>query len=284
MISVVVPAHDEAALIGRGLRRLLADARDGEFDVVVVANGCSDDTAAVARAVGGPVRVVETPRGGKIHALNLGDQHARGFPRLYIDADVEVSTATARAVAEALRRGPALAAGARPRPRGDRSPRLVRWNYEAWTRLPVLNRAYVGSGLYAVSAEGHRRISPFPDIVADDEYVRRSFRESERIGVPEEFDIHLPLSVSAYVRRAVRVRRGNVDLMTTAGNVSPDEAPRGLRPALGLLADPRSWHRVASFIVLNSLVRVAGRFFTGARDTWYRDESVRRAAGPESAG
>jgi glycosyltransferase involved in cell wall biosynthesis len=273
MISVVVPAHEEGAVISRCLEVLLADAREGEFDVVVVANGCTDDTAARARAFGGPVRVVEEPVGGKINALNVGDRHAHGFPRIYLDADVELSTAAARALAGALDAGPALAAGATPRPRGERGPRLVRWHYEAWLRLPVLQRAYLGSGVYAVSAAGHQRISPFPPVVADDEFVRRSFREHERMSVPEQFDVHLPRTVRAYVQRAVRARRGNADLVTT--QLPTDDAPRGLRPVLSLLRDPRSWHRVASFVLLTCLVRAAVLFDRGPRTTWHRDTTSR---------
>ena len=55
-VSVVIPAHDEEAVIERCLGTLLADARAGEVEVVVVCNGCTDDTAARAHdtRVGGP--------------------------------------------------------------------------------------------------------------------------------------------------------------------------------------------------------------------------------------
>ena len=278
MISVVVPAHDESGVILRCLRTLLADAGPDEFDVVVVANGCTDDTAALARSVGAPVRVVEEPVGDKVNALNVGDQHAREFPRIYLDADVELPTATARSLAAALRGGPALAAGARPRLQGGRGPRILRWHHEAWSRLPVLQRAYLGSGVYAVSEEGHRRISPFPPIVADDEYVRRRFREAERVCVAEGFDVHLPRTVQAYVRRAVRARRGNADISAAVVDIAPDDVPRGVRPVLGLLRDPRSWHRVASFVLLTVVVRIAVARDAGPRTTWHRDTTSRQPA------
>jgi glycosyltransferase involved in cell wall biosynthesis len=275
VISVVIPAHDESTVIERCLRALLTDATEEEFDIVVVANGCTDDTAARARSVGGPVTVVEEPVGGKINALAVGDRVAHGFPRIYLDADVELSTTTARAIADALRQGPALAAGARPRLRTEHVSSLVRWHYEAWLRLPVLNRAYLGSGVYAVSAEGHRRISPWPQVVADDEYVRRRFRFEERISVPEGFDVHLSRTVRAYVRRAVRARRGNADLTVDTADVLPDDSPRGLRPVLGLLRNPRNLHRVLAFVTLTTVVRVAVLLDRGSRSTWHRDTSSR---------
>ena len=46
VVSIVVPAHNEEAVIAANLRRLLEGSAPGEFDVVVVANACADGTAA----------------------------------------------------------------------------------------------------------------------------------------------------------------------------------------------------------------------------------------------
>jgi len=47
-LAIVIPAHDEEAVIGACLRSLLAQRYDGPVHVVVVANGCRDATALVA--------------------------------------------------------------------------------------------------------------------------------------------------------------------------------------------------------------------------------------------
>ena len=83
--SVVIPAHNEGAVLARSLQRLLSGSAPGELDVVVVPNGCSDQTAEVARRAG--VRVLETPVAGKVNALRLGEAACRTFPRVYLDAD-----------------------------------------------------------------------------------------------------------------------------------------------------------------------------------------------------
>ena len=57
-VGIVIPAHNEETVIGRCLEVLLDGAAEGEFQVVVVPNGCSDRTADVARRY--PVTVVET--------------------------------------------------------------------------------------------------------------------------------------------------------------------------------------------------------------------------------
>lgn len=77
-IAIVVPAHNEAASIGRTLGNLLAAASaDGLTDVWVIADNCDDDTAERAEAAGARLIVRRNAQlRGKGHAL----EHA--FSRL----------------------------------------------------------------------------------------------------------------------------------------------------------------------------------------------------------
>jgi hypothetical protein len=70
-LAVVVPAHDEELLVGRCVQSLLAqDYEVGCFRVAVVADNCTDATAAVACAAGAEVMVRDQPDArGKGHAL-----------------------------------------------------------------------------------------------------------------------------------------------------------------------------------------------------------------------
>jgi len=94
-VSIVVPAHNEEAVIEANLRALLAGTSPDEFDVIVVANACHDRTADIAKSVG--VHVIETETPGKAHAIALGDAVARVFPRIYLDADVRLPATSVRA-------------------------------------------------------------------------------------------------------------------------------------------------------------------------------------------
>ena len=58
-MSVVIPAHDEEAVIGRLLSALTGHPRSAELELVVAANGCTDGTVDVARSFGASVTVVE---------------------------------------------------------------------------------------------------------------------------------------------------------------------------------------------------------------------------------
>src|SRR4051795_10210836 len=110
--SIIVPAHNEAASIGRCVAALTDGARPGEFEMVVVCNGCTDRTAAEARRFEARgVTVVETDVASKVHALNLGEAAAHAFPRLYVDADVVIDRASVLTIVASLITDGLLAAG-----------------------------------------------------------------------------------------------------------------------------------------------------------------------------
>ena len=71
MVSVVVPAHNESGSIGRCLDSMTEGLAENDLQIVVVCNGCNDDTAEIARRFGPPVEVVEIPVASKIAALRL---------------------------------------------------------------------------------------------------------------------------------------------------------------------------------------------------------------------
>ena len=89
-VAVLIPAHNESAGIEATLRCLQAQLRAGDR-VLVVADNCDDDTAAVARHAGADVIVrSDAVRRGKGFALDFGVRHLSAQPPsmvLIVDAD-----------------------------------------------------------------------------------------------------------------------------------------------------------------------------------------------------
>ncbi|MDG4865414.1 bifunctional polysaccharide deacetylase/glycosyltransferase family 2 protein [Streptomyces sp. T-3] len=86
-VTVLVPAHNEEAGIVATVRSLLASLYP-QLQIVVIDDGSTDDTAALAEAIGDPrVTVVRRPNGGKPKALNTGLGHARHDIVVMVDAD-----------------------------------------------------------------------------------------------------------------------------------------------------------------------------------------------------
>ncbi|WP_312678566.1 glycosyltransferase, partial [Microbacterium sp.] len=81
MVSVIIAAHNEEAVIGGCLDALQRQGVPG-LQIIVSANGCTDATAAVAAAHG--ATVIDRAEPGKAGALNAADRIAAGYPRVYL--------------------------------------------------------------------------------------------------------------------------------------------------------------------------------------------------------
>jgi glycosyltransferase involved in cell wall biosynthesis len=272
MVSVVIAAYNEARVLGGCLDALFAD-RAGGLDVTVVANGCTDQTAAVARARPG-VRVIELAEASKPAALNAGDAAAVGFPRVYLDGDIPLSGAAVRALAAALPAGgPALVAIPRRALVLASRPLLVRAYYAVHARLPVFATGLFGRGAIAMSEAGRARFDRFPDLIADDLFLDSLFSRAERVVVDAvAAPVGTPLRTADLVRRLVRVR---------AGNAAMRAAGPGIRPAarLSWLTDvilPRPWLAPAAVCYVGLTVTAALLARRRSRaNHWGRDESSR---------
>jgi cellulose synthase/poly-beta-1,6-N-acetylglucosamine synthase-like glycosyltransferase len=109
--NVVVPAHDEAAGITRTVESLLAiDYPRSLFEVTVVADNCTDDTAALARRAGATVfERADAVRRGKgyalAHAFEKIVADGKADAVVVIDADTLASPNLLRAFDARLTRG-----------------------------------------------------------------------------------------------------------------------------------------------------------------------------------
>ena len=92
-VAVLVPAHDEAAIIRATLASITPQLLAGDR-LLVVADNCSDDTARLAREGGAEVvERFDTLRRGKGYALDFGVRHLAGQPPevvIVVDADCQV--------------------------------------------------------------------------------------------------------------------------------------------------------------------------------------------------
>lgn len=279
MTSIIIPAYNEGAVIDRCLSTILADAQPYEFEIVVVCNGCTDDTAQRARRFADKVKVIETPVGSKIHALNLGDEHVTSFPRFYVDADVQLSAAAIRDVAALLDddSDTVVAAPQAVVAFQDR-PWLVKAFYRVWTRLPYFRENMIGSGVYAFSRSGRARFDRFPDVIADDEYARLIAAPHERrASATSSFTIFPPRTISGVLAINTRARAGNYELrrrfpeLQSHGNTS---AGRTLKTLAG---DPSLWLDASVYLSVMMLakLRAHDKLRKRMEKVWERDDTSR---------
>lgn len=222
MLSVIIPASNEEGYIGACLAALIAsDPVPGGAEVVVVANGCRDATAARARdwtaraaAAGWRLMVLDLAQGGKPGALNAGDAAATGDLRAYLDADVIVSPPLMAELAAALAGdAPRYATGTARIPQAKSA--VTRAYARFWQSLPFAQSNAPGYGLFAVNAAGRARWGAFPGIISDDTFVRLQFTPDERVQVQARYDWPMIEGFAALTRVRRRQDAGVAEIAQT---------------------------------------------------------------------
>lgn len=284
IISVIIPAHNEADVICRSLAALTEGAQAGELEVIVVCNGCRDATADLARGFAPIVRVIETDTPSKANALNTGERAASGFPRLYLDADVVMTLASVRRLAAVLEEDQVLAAA----PRAEtlfpaKTSWFVRAYYDFWTALPYVQEGMIAAGAYAVSRRGRERFGDFPDVISDDGYFRLQYHFGERIEVEDSVSrVWAPSNLRDLIRVRTRSQIGSRQLRELHPQHFIQQAKTKYYAAafLSALKQPRLYMCALPYVVVTCIARLRARRQGRHLKTyvWERDNSSRSAA------
>lgn len=271
----MIPAHNEERGVVRNLTALL----DGScsLDVVVVANGCTDRTADVARVCAPTVRVIELAEPSKTAAVRAGNAASDVFPRVHLDADVTMTGKDLLRLLAALNQPHVLAAAPRRViPRDGCSP-WVRWYYDVWEQLPQVAGGLFGRGAFALSREAQERVSALPAVMSDDLATSDAFAPTERAIVDDAtVTVRPPRTVADLLRRRIRVVVGNAQAAQLG--VRRDDSATTPATLLRLGRDhPALIPRIGVFALITMIARFRARSFTSVGDftTWQRDESSR---------
>lgn len=255
--SVLIAAHNEAASIVKALDALLADAQPGELGVVVACNGCTDGTADIARTTamrsGHPVKVIEVPVASKTAAWRVAEAASRE-PRLYLDADVECSTATARQLLDAVAEHDVAVPSRRLR--HEHGSVLARLYYRGWSLLPWVTEQLTGRGAFALSHAARATFDEFPDLVADDRFATSRVPRDRAVIVPGEVTVRPPATLREVVAVRTRVLRGNT---VTDVPTHDDVMSKRLRRVMGAGVKPLSLPALVVYAVVTAVVKAKVR-------------------------
>lgn len=260
-VSVLVPTYNRAHLLTRGLASLLAQTYE-PYEVVVVSDGSTDDTAVVVRGIADErLRFVEIPHGGLNSARNAGLDAARGELICLVDDDVVAPPEWLSALARGYSAypdagafgGPIRLVLERPMPRSCGREELGETVLDAGPEVCEPEVLY-GSNL-AVTRAAVEAIGPFdvslPSSGDEEEWLRRLRASGRRVlYLPEAEVLHRRTEADLLLRNLLRKRyrrgRDQVSFDRLVGN-RPDaraEARQVLRSlahsakarcALGLL-------------------------------------------------
>lgn len=277
--SIVIPAYNEETLLQGTLDALAAQTGMRHMQVIVVPNGCRDNTAKVAREFTGidDYHVIERERGSKIEALNAGDAVATHFPRIYLDADIVLPPHAVSALCEALSTPGTLNANLTPRIVTDHSSWPVKAFWEVFSHLPY-GQDGASCGVYAMSEEGRGRFDQFPDVIADDLFIHERFAPSERVMLDTTSTVLAPRTLEDLIATRTRVVRGNAQLAEHQLRVGDSDATTTADTVKALAQLVLRKPTLAPHAAIYAAVAIAAR--KRARSTaqgtaWERDSSTR---------
>ncbi|WP_166260766.1 glycosyltransferase [Marinobacter salicampi] len=277
MASIIMPAYNEASVICRSLHAVISQAEPDD-EIFVCVNGCTDNTEQLAKTFGPRVTVLSTPCASKTRALNMGDKAATSFPHIYIDADVELNNGCLKLLKKALTSGRFLAGAPKPMMDLSRSSWPVRAYYDIWLALPYCRQGMIGAGVYAISEEGRARFEQFPDLIADDGYIRALFKEHERCQVAGAYVIvRAPATLKSLVKIKTRSRMGQMQLSKVYPELKPNERKAYGRGIFSVTRSPLRWAAGAVYLWVSLITRVIGRhkLIHLSAYQWEKDHSSR---------
>lgn len=278
--AVIIPAFNEAAVIGRTLKPLSRAAVGGFIELIVVCNGCTDSTADLARSVPG-VRVLELEQGSKPEALNAGDAFAQWWPRLYLDADVQISAGSVLAVLDRLAVGDVLVAAPESVFDWRDANIFVRSYFKVRQRIHGKKSVMWRAGAYGVSELGHARLGNFPAIVADDVYVDTRFDASEKALVTDAISLRkTPEDVKNLFFVMRRHHRGVAELLAREHGLNfrvRNSSKKTVSEVFATVRGPVSAFDAMVYLCMSSAARLWG----GKHASWERDQSTRTMSGEE---
>jgi len=277
MISIIIPAHNEAAVILSCLKPFKAVNGKSDIEVIVVCNGCTDDTAGVVSKFNKDFICIETKNASKTNALNLGDKKAKYYPRIYLDADVVLSIDAVYAMRDFLNETGLLATSVEARMGVANSSWCVRAFYDVWFALPYFTMGMIGTGVYVLSKEGRDRFDEFPCIIADDSYIRCLFTENERATTKGYFSIvTAPKNLKNLIKIKTRSRYGRYQLIKEYPELILNEYKDYSGAMKKLVCNWRFLPKLIVYVGVNLISRFRARYQYITKQTkWERDESSR---------
>jgi cellulose synthase/poly-beta-1,6-N-acetylglucosamine synthase-like glycosyltransferase len=217
-VTVIVPARDEAGVIGRKLSSLLLqDYPPDRIDIIVVSDGSRDETIAIASGFGPRVAVLALAASGKPSALNRAVLQARGDILVLTDARQPLCAGAVRALVARFC-DPQVGAVTGEIAVAGPSPLAMYRRYDDWIRRAEASgfgsAVGVTGALWALRRELYTPAPP--ETLCDDLFLPLMvIAQRRRVAcAPDARAIDsLPLDPRADFRRRVRTLAGNFQLL-----------------------------------------------------------------------
>jgi len=209
-VSILLPVFNGQAFLRPKLESILAlDYPRDLLEILVISDGSTDATDAIAGEFTSAVRLLRVPRGGKAAALNAGIEQARGEILFFTDVRQRLAVDSLRHLVACLA-DPSVGSvtGELHIVTGDRQEEAdmgLYWRYEIWARKQMSQIDSIFGATGCIYAMRRELVEPIPpDTLGDDTAfpLQAFFRGYRMILDPEAkaYDLASPLG-SEFQRR-----------------------------------------------------------------------------------
>lgn len=260
-LTIIIPVYNGAKALPDTLEALGRQTR-ADMRVLIVANGCRDGSADVARReadkhlLGMDVQVIELAQGSRPAALNAGLARSSGT-RVMLDQDAVLGPGALAALEQAIDQGAHFATARLVW--GSPASWPVRAALSAWSELPYVKQSPVSAGLYAFSSACRARFDQYPMHLPDDKWVRLLCQRSERVRLAHvHYRVSPPPDFAGLVAARRRYAESNLRLARACPELLTPELSKtaGL---LGMAARPVLWPGISMLTLAEAIARYQSR-------------------------
>ncbi|UAL45120.1 glycosyltransferase family 2 protein [Shewanella inventionis] len=284
LISIIIPAYNEEALIADTLLNYCGLGKGVDIELLVICNGCVDKTYELSKNICSRLKiknkVYDLPVGSKTAAINKGVEVSNGDYLLIQDADVVLTCEDIKNLVSEIDSQSVLTyASVKPLFVFDvKTSLLVKLYYGFLSKTPAFKKGMVSAGIYLVKRDCLKGIFPLPQVIADDGYIKASFGTEKLVLLSKvRTKVRVPKKFFDLIKIKTRSNFGNFQLKKEF-NISPSG---GDNSKLNILKIAYKERVVLSlfvyiFVVIISKFRAKIQLIVNKNKIgWERDESSR---------
>ena len=275
--SIIIPAQNEDSVILKCINKITHNGvYCDQLEIIIICNACTDNTILKLKQYKSDITIISTNVSSKTHALNIGDFISKTFPRFYIDADILINFESIKTITHEMFNTKCMAISPMLNLNLNKSSWMVRQYYNTWLSLSYAQNATLGSGLYILSKIGREKFHYFPNIIADDYFVRSHFSANERIlSKQTSFTVNAPHNLFCLIKIKTRSLQGNLQLKKMIPAIVKS---RNLQKTRIMRYFENGYISGIVYILICILIRIRLRLLNlfGINFTWERDNSTRR--------
>ena len=279
--TIIIAAYNESSVIRHTLQSLLKNQPINNFQILVICNGCSDNTEHIIQNEFNTVLCHTIPQASKSLAIRYAESLNPGFPRLYLDADIALRSTDATSLIQYAENQPD-AALIIPSSLVDTQhcDALVKRFYRAWYNTPFVRQLGFGAGTYLLNQAARSRFHIWPELIADDGFIRSQFL-SQEIHVLKQHQVRVkaPKNTNTLIKVKARSKLGNIELReylssTPLTKLTVKKTLKRKTHSPNTLRSSTLDALVYFAVNVCALILAKWQYFTGSR-SWSRDNSNR---------